>query len=125
MIEASVHPLLLTLVLLLGVALNAKRVAAEDAQSVSDKIAEAQLALRDWQLNKAKALAQELHERLPDVPPVQALVGAVNSTRASTKRPFGCFAGSRRRYGAANFAVGPKHINGNQRVRGKSAASIL
>ena len=77
MIRSIRHPLLLTLVLLLGVALNAKRVAAEDAQSVSDKIADAQLALRDWQLNKAKALAQELHERLPDVPPVQALVGAV------------------------------------------------
>ena len=52
-------------------------VTAQNAKDVSGKIKEAREALRNWQLNRAKELAQELHESLPDVPPVQALVGTV------------------------------------------------
>ena len=50
---------------------------ALEAKNISEKINEANRALADWQLGKAKIIASELNAQLPDVPPVQALVGSV------------------------------------------------
>jgi len=47
------------------------------AEAVADRIAQAQRALMTWQLDEAAAIAADLDRTLPDVPPVQALVGAV------------------------------------------------
>jgi tetratricopeptide (TPR) repeat protein len=47
------------------------------AEAVADRIARGNVALNDWQLDEAAALAAELDRTLPDVPPVQALLGAV------------------------------------------------
>ena len=50
---------------------------AQGAESVSDRLAQGQQALAMWQLDEAAAIAAELDKKLPDVPPVQALLGAV------------------------------------------------
>jgi len=50
---------------------------AQGAESVADRLAQGQQALSMWQLDEAAAIAAELDKRLPDVPPVQALLGAV------------------------------------------------
>jgi tetratricopeptide (TPR) repeat protein len=50
---------------------------ALDAQNVSEQINEAYAALQEWQLPKAKKIAARLNEKLPDIPPVQALVGTI------------------------------------------------
>jgi tetratricopeptide (TPR) repeat protein len=51
--------------------------AASTAESVADRIAQGNALLTDWQLDQAAAIAAELDAQLPDVPPVQALLGAV------------------------------------------------
>lgn len=57
--------------------------AADDAAAggsgdqVAARIQRAQEALADWQLDEAAALAAGLERELPDVPPVQAILGAV------------------------------------------------
>jgi tetratricopeptide (TPR) repeat protein len=51
--------------------------AAPSAESVADRIAQGNVLLNDWQLDEAAAIAAELDRTLPDVPPVQALLGAV------------------------------------------------
>ena len=51
--------------------------AAPSADDVAAKIRAGQDALVDWRLDEAAAIARELDAALPDVPPVQALVGAV------------------------------------------------
>ena len=50
---------------------------AQGAESVADKLAQGQQALATWQLDDAATIAAELDKLLPDVPPVQALLGAV------------------------------------------------
>jgi tetratricopeptide (TPR) repeat protein len=45
--------------------------------NVADRLAQGHRALLTWQLDEAAAVAQELDRTLPDVPPVQALLGAV------------------------------------------------
>jgi tetratricopeptide (TPR) repeat protein len=52
-------------------------VSAQGAESVADSLARGQQALAAWQLDEAAAIAADLDQRLPDVPPVQALLGAV------------------------------------------------
>jgi tetratricopeptide (TPR) repeat protein len=47
------------------------------AEAVADRLAQGQRALATWQLDEAAAIAAELDQVLPDVPPVQALLGAV------------------------------------------------
>lgn len=47
------------------------------ASEASERIAETQRLLEAWQIDEAAALAEELHQALPDVPPVQAVVGEV------------------------------------------------
>ncbi len=47
------------------------------AGEVGERIARVQALLTDWQLDEAAAIAEELERELPDVPPVQAVVGAV------------------------------------------------
>lgn len=51
--------------------------AAAAAATVGEQIEQVQAALDDWQLDEAVRLANELNEKLPDVPPVQAVLGAV------------------------------------------------
>ncbi|MBM4279381.1 MAG: tetratricopeptide repeat protein [Deltaproteobacteria bacterium] len=51
--------------------------AAGAAEAVADRIAQGNALLNDWQLDEAAAIAAELDGQLPDVPPVQALLGAV------------------------------------------------
>lgn len=50
---------------------------AQDAASIARRIELVQRALDDWQIEEAARLAAELERTLPDVPPVQAVVGAV------------------------------------------------
>jgi tetratricopeptide (TPR) repeat protein len=52
-------------------------VAAPDASQVADRLVQGNKALSDWELDDAAAIAAELDQQLPDVPPVQALLGAV------------------------------------------------
>lgn len=47
------------------------------AGAIADRLAQGQHALATWQLDEAAAIAAELDRSLPDVPPVQALLGAV------------------------------------------------
>jgi tetratricopeptide (TPR) repeat protein len=47
------------------------------AESVADRIAQGNRLLSEWQLHEAATIAAELDAQLPDVPPVQALLGAV------------------------------------------------
>lgn len=47
------------------------------ADDVAARIQRAQQALADWQLDEAASLAASLEKELPDVPPVQAVLGAV------------------------------------------------
>lgn len=72
------------LTLLLGVAASAwaqgraeGQGQALDAASIARRIELVQRALDDWQIEEAARLAAELERILPDVPPVQAVVGAV------------------------------------------------
>ncbi len=51
--------------------------AAPTAEQVADRLSQGNAALNDWKLDDAAAIAQELDAQLPDVPPVQALLGAV------------------------------------------------
>lgn len=51
--------------------------AAPSAENVADRLAQGNRALVDWQLDEAAAIAVALDQDLPDVPPVQALLGAV------------------------------------------------
>lgn len=57
--------------------LGAAAPARAGAEEVGARIHRVQQLLLDWQLDEAAALAQELERELPDVPPVQAVVGAV------------------------------------------------
>lgn len=50
---------------------------AQDAASISRRIELVQRALDDWQIEEAASIAADLERTLPDVPPVQAVVGAV------------------------------------------------
>lgn len=50
---------------------------AQRPDQIADRLAQGQRALATWQLDEAVAIAAELDRTLPDVPPVQALVGAV------------------------------------------------
>jgi tetratricopeptide (TPR) repeat protein len=50
---------------------------AQDAADIAQKMQATQRALEHWQIDEAVKLAGELNAALPDVPPVQALVGAV------------------------------------------------
>ena len=53
-------------------------VGALDAKNISEQINEAHRALTNWQLGEARNKShRELNAQLPDVPPVQALVGTV------------------------------------------------
>lgn len=63
--------IMLALVVLMGAA---PALAADD---VARRITAAQDALADWQLDEAAELAAALEKELPDVPPVQAVVGLV------------------------------------------------
>lgn len=56
-------------------------VTAPDATDVSEKLSRAWEAIESWQIDEAEAIARELERALPDVPPVQALVGAVKFQR--------------------------------------------
>ena len=47
------------------------------AGAIAKKIDEAESALDEWDLVRAKALASEVHSALPDIPPVQALLGRI------------------------------------------------
>lgn len=47
------------------------------AGEVGERIARVQALLGDWQLDEAATIAEQLERELPDVPPVQAVVGAV------------------------------------------------
>lgn len=47
------------------------------AGAIADRLAQGQQALSAWQLDAAAAIAQELDATVPDIPPVQALLGAV------------------------------------------------
>jgi tetratricopeptide (TPR) repeat protein len=67
-------PFVTPLVLLL---LCASAARAQDAAAVAQRIQLAQRALDDWQIVEAAQIAEELARALPDVPPVQAVVGAV------------------------------------------------
>lgn len=51
--------------------------AAHAADDVAARITAAQDALADWQLDEAARIAAELERELPDVPPVQQVVGLV------------------------------------------------
>ncbi len=51
--------------------------AAQDAAGLGDKLERVQRLLDDWQLVEAAAIAAELERTLPDVPPVQAVLGEV------------------------------------------------
>lgn len=51
--------------------------AAPGAEQIADRLSQGNRALADWQLDDAAAIAAELDRELPDVPPVQALLGAV------------------------------------------------
>ncbi len=64
------------LVLFISLA-SSHAVSAQGAESVADRLAQGQQALATWQLDEAAAIAAELDKNLPDVPPVQALLGAV------------------------------------------------
>lgn len=64
-------------VALLAAFLGSTTVYAQGAESVADRLAQGQQALSMWQLDEAAAIAAELDKKLPDVPPVQALLGAV------------------------------------------------
>lgn len=55
----------------------APRAEAQDAAAISQRIELVQRALDDWQIEEAARIAAELEATLPDVPPVQAVVGAV------------------------------------------------
>lgn len=50
---------------------------AQDAAGVAARIEAVQHALDDWQLDEAAAISQELYRQMPDLPPVQAVTGAV------------------------------------------------
>jgi len=50
---------------------------AQRADQIADRLAQGHMALATWQLDEAEAVAAELDRQLPDVPPVQALLGAV------------------------------------------------
>lgn len=50
---------------------------AQDAAAIAHRIELVQRALDDWQIEEAARIAAELQQTLPDVPPVQAVVGAV------------------------------------------------
>ncbi len=69
-----VSGVVLSLFLLLSTSTSA---AASSAEDVADRLAQGNRALQDWQLDEAAALAVALDRELPDVPPVQALLGAV------------------------------------------------
>ncbi|OGQ25629.1 MAG: hypothetical protein A2138_22555 [Deltaproteobacteria bacterium RBG_16_71_12] len=60
----------------LGALLGAPRAQAAP-DDVGARIARVQALLADWQLDEAAAIAERLERELPDVPPVQAVVGAV------------------------------------------------
>ncbi|MBI1946340.1 MAG: tetratricopeptide repeat protein [Deltaproteobacteria bacterium] len=51
--------------------------ARAEAKDVGARIARVQALLADWQLDEAALVAERLERELPDVPPVQAVVGAV------------------------------------------------
>ncbi len=51
--------------------------ASAGSDDVAAQIREANQALDDWQLDKAAAIAEKLDHDLPDVPPVQAVLGSV------------------------------------------------
>ena len=57
--------------------LSTSAVAAPSAEQVADRLAQGNNALLDWQLDEAAVVALALDRELPDVPPVQALLGAV------------------------------------------------
>ncbi|MCC7108890.1 MAG: hypothetical protein IT382_06360, partial [Deltaproteobacteria bacterium] len=63
--------------LLALVALVVSSPARAGAEEVGARIARVQELLLDWQLDEAATLAEQLERELPDVPPVQAVVGAV------------------------------------------------
>lgn len=63
--------------LLALVALLVSSPARAGAEEVGARIARVQELLLDWQLDEAATLAEQLERELPDVPPVQAVVGAV------------------------------------------------
>jgi tetratricopeptide (TPR) repeat protein len=58
-------------------ALWSSSTAAQRAEQVADRLAQGHRALALWQLDEAAAIAAELDRALPDVPPVQGLLGAV------------------------------------------------
>lgn len=65
---------------ILTCALAALALASRDVRAADDvgkRIGAAMDALADWQLDEAAALAASLEKELPDVPPVQAVVGIV------------------------------------------------
>jgi tetratricopeptide (TPR) repeat protein len=68
---------LVVAVLVVGFGAGAGPARAAGAEAVADRIAQGNAALNDWQLDEAAAIAAELDRTLPDVPPVQALLGAV------------------------------------------------
>ena len=51
--------------------------APNEAQHVSEQLEGIQIALEQWQLEDARRLAEDLHLKLPDIPPVQAAVASV------------------------------------------------
>ncbi|MDP2344214.1 MAG: tetratricopeptide repeat protein [Deltaproteobacteria bacterium] len=69
--------LLAILLLVTSTTLSASALAAPTAEQIADRLAQGNHALLDWQLDEAAAIALELDSDLPDVPPVQALLGAV------------------------------------------------
>jgi tetratricopeptide (TPR) repeat protein len=72
--ELSLAVLLVFALLVTGDARDAR---AQDAAGVASRIEAVQRALDDWQLDRAVKLSEELYQQLPNVPPVQAVVGAV------------------------------------------------
>lgn len=58
-------------------ALAAASPAWAGAEEVGERLRRVQELLVDWQLDEAAALAEQLERELPDVPPVQGVVGAV------------------------------------------------
>jgi tetratricopeptide (TPR) repeat protein len=65
------------LALVLALASWASPALALDPSEVGARIDAAQKLLDDWQLAEAAVIAEELYAALPDVPPVQAIVGRV------------------------------------------------
>lgn len=63
--------------LVLALLVIARGALASSPGDVAQDLMRAQRALDDWRLDDAARIAEDLNARLPDVPPVQAVVGAV------------------------------------------------